>query len=725
MYRSCHSLWIVLLLFAVTGGSNAGDQARVSPALRDESRAETAPLWEHFGPGGGGWIEDVVEHPTNPLELWCMTDLSGLYQSTDAGITWRKRSGPVERGILARKMIASHNRQFCIDPNDPRHMYWGVAQMIWASHDGGETWSAVYGDAPTFGDDKTPHLGMAVTVGRNGAVFAYGQDGMLRTSRDHGQSWQDVARPPIKTNHATDPAFPLAAPDGTLYLTGRSPEGLAVSRDDGRTWQVMLPGQTIVNMKYPSGGKERPATLFALSADGRVYRTDDGGRAFTQVTRVRHRWSPGSRFAGGLAVAPDGAVLVWAAEEQVRSTNWGQTWQPLDINHDWRMGSYAGRNRWSGPQGKCSNLAVSCDGRTWLKCDSSLVARSVDGGASWTGATEGIHVLCYFQSPAFSRQDPNVAMVAALDQGVFVTRDGGKTWEALQIDSRYRDAAWRNHDGSVVRQHPTRADTWFAVVHGHDGPRQPRLFQSNDGGKSWSLILDIGAQFGGVWDKYLSDNEITDLAFDPQNPDIMHVSNYQLGVITSRDGGRTWKQVLQTTNGTSLVVSPSGRHVYLQCQKQHGLYGSHDRGLSWSLVKRADGIDGLAHHPQDDNTLYVTTGQHENWWSRKGRRPGVLLKSTDSGANWEQLAALDGGALYVDPFRPDVMLMSTLAEGRGILRSVDGGHTWHAFHADSITYTCRGFGFGGKPGTVALYNFGNLALCRDLYGPRQNEPPLE
>jgi photosystem II stability/assembly factor-like uncharacterized protein len=109
-----------------------------------------AETWQPFAPGGGGWIEDVVAHPTNPKEVWAMTDLSGLFRSQDAGLTWRKMSADVERGVMARKQIVSHNRQFAIDPKDSKHLYWGVCSMIWASHNGGVTWQAA--GTPQEGD---------------------------------------------------------------------------------------------------------------------------------------------------------------------------------------------------------------------------------------------------------------------------------------------------------------------------------------------------------------------------------------------------------------------------------------------------------------------------------------------------------------------------------------------------------------------------------------------
>lgn len=122
----------------------------------------------------------------------------------------------------------------------------------------------------------------------------------------------------------------------------------------------------------------------------------------------------------------------------------------------------------------------------------------------------------------------------------------------------------------------------------------------------------------------------------------------------------------------------------------------------------------MAHHPTNETTLFVNDGQHENYWSHEGERPSKLLKSTDAGETWTELASLDGGPLYVDPARPEFMLMSTLY-GSGILRSKDGGATWQNFHFDAPSHTARGFSYGGKPGSVTYHMFGNMARTLKLY----------
>ena len=61
--------------------------------------------WQPSGPSGGGWIEDVVPHPTNLQEVWAMTDLSRLFRSQDAGVMWRQPMGvKPARGIASRRI---------------------------------------------------------------------------------------------------------------------------------------------------------------------------------------------------------------------------------------------------------------------------------------------------------------------------------------------------------------------------------------------------------------------------------------------------------------------------------------------------------------------------------------------------------------------------------------------------------------------------------------------
>lgn len=200
---------------------------------------------------------------------------------------------------VSEKADRLDNRQFAIDPKEPLHMYWGTCGMIWASQDGGEHWQPVFGKAPAVGDDQTPAIGHAIAVSASGAVYALDHDSVLRVSQDHGATWAELAKPPVAKNSRDTPAFPFFLADGTLCVSCRPSPGLAVSRDDGKTWELKLADSIILTARATPTG----SGLFALDSTGKLHRTSDGGASFTMIKEVPHKWEPGLRFAGGLAVA--------------------------------------------------------------------------------------------------------------------------------------------------------------------------------------------------------------------------------------------------------------------------------------------------------------------------------------------------------------------------------------------------------------------------------------
>lgn len=202
-------------------------------------------------------------------------------------------------------------------------MYWGVCSMIWASHGGGEHWQPVFGKAPAMGDDQTPATGHAIAVCGNGSVYAMDHDSVMRVSRDHGATWAELAQPPVVKNSRDTPAFPFFLADGTLCVSCRPSPGMAVSRDDGKTWQIQLTESIILNAQATSEGEG----VVAFDSAGKLHRSSHGGVSFTIIKEVPYKWEPGLRFAGGLAAAKGGKVMLWSLEQLVVSSDGGQTWK--------------------------------------------------------------------------------------------------------------------------------------------------------------------------------------------------------------------------------------------------------------------------------------------------------------------------------------------------------------------------------------------------------------
>ena len=58
---------------------------------------------------------------------------------------------------------------------------------------------------------------------------------------------------------------------------------------------------------------------------------------------------------------------------------------------------------------------------------------------------------------------------------------------------------------------------------------------------------------------------ISDIVFDPKNPQVLYIAESFSGVYQSTDSGRTWRQInsaLRTRTINHLVISADGLHLY-------------------------------------------------------------------------------------------------------------------------------------------------------------------
>jgi photosystem II stability/assembly factor-like uncharacterized protein len=116
----------------------------------------------------------------------------------------------------------------------------------------------------------------------------------------------------------------------------------------------------------------------------------------------------------------------------------------------------------------------------------------------------------------------------------------------------------------------------------------------------------------------------------------------------------------------------NGRIVYLVTDNG-SVYRSDNGGQAWSNLwtdpKADQGIDTLVVDGSRSSTLFAA-GQDG------------IFRSTNEGAQWQQVDAHDVGALAVDPANPD---MAYAGGSQKILQTSDGGITWHDPHAFPAT----------------------------------------
>src|ERR1700722_6473485 len=176
--------------------------------------------------------------------------------------------------------------------------------------------------------------------------------------------------------------------------------------------------------------------------------------------------------------------------------------------------------------------------------------------------------------------------------GVYVSRDGGKTWKNTGL----RDG----QQISAVIVDPKNESRGFVAVLGHPyGANAERgVFRTIDG--------------GGTWEKGFYKDENTGavaLAFDPSHANTVYAVLWAArqgpwengawqgpgsGLFKSADGGTTWKQLTKglptTAEGLGRIgldvsrSDPKRLFAVVDCPRLGGLYRSDDAGESWQRV---------------------------------------------------------------------------------------------------------------------------------------------
>jgi photosystem II stability/assembly factor-like uncharacterized protein len=264
--------------------------------------------------------------------------------------------------------------------------------------------------------------------------------------------------------------------------------------------------------------------------------------------------------------------------------------------------------------------------------------------------------------------------------GVYRSRDAGRTWERMGLaDSQHIGRILVDpRDGNVVLV-AAEGPLWSA-----GGDRG--VYRSADGGATWTPVLQIDEHTG-----------VTDLEFDPSNPDVVYAAAYQRrrhvwgflaggpgsGIWKSTDNGRTWREV---TSGLpkgdmgkiGLAVTPADPNlVYATIEAsadERGFYRSRDKGESW-----------------ERRNAYISGGTGPHYYQEIEASPvnpdvvyqmDVFLQVTRDGGKTFEMGETahdkhsDNHALWIDPANPRHLLIGTDA---GVYESFDDGATWRLF----------------------------------------------
>lgn len=261
----------------------------------------------------------------------------------------------------------------------------------------------------------------------------------------------------------------------------------------------------------------------------------------------------------------------------------------------------------------------------------SLRARSI-GPAGMSGRIAAIEAVA---------ADPDRIFVGAATGGVWKSENGGHTWVPVFDDERVLGI------GAVAVFQPNPHIVWVGT--GEGNPRNSAgvgagIYKSLDGGHSWTFL---GLE---------NSERIHRIVLHPTNPNVAYAGvmgrawsdGNQRGVYRTLDGGESWERVLfvnERTGVGDLVMDPENPDKLLAGMWEFrrrpwffesggpgsGLYLTHDGGESWTRLNEADGLPpgdlgrmGLAFSPSDPDVAYALVEAQES----------ALLRSDDGGRTW-------------------------------------------------------------------------------------------
>jgi hypothetical protein len=178
---------------------------------------------------------------------------------------------------------------------------------------------------------------------------------------------------------------------------------------------------------------------------------------------------------------------------------------------------------------------------------------------------------------------------------------------------------------------------------GGDLPTALGLIRSRDGGRTWSSVSELGtADFHSL---ELSEGKLIAGSYG------------QAQVYVSADGGRTFQTRAAPLPLVDLEVDPGDARRWV-ASAENGLYTSHDEGRTW--------------RPRDPtpNSRFAWVAPDELY---RVDPDGPVQRSRDGGAEWEKVGTTGGEPQAL--VAADSVLYAAMLDG-SVRESRDGGRTW-------------------------------------------------
>ncbi|MGM0573289.1 MAG: VPS10 domain-containing protein [Bacteroidota bacterium] len=302
-----------------------------------------------------------------------------------------------------------------------------------------------------------------------------------------------------------------------------------------------------------------------------------------------------------------------------------------------------------------------------------IAVSPVDHDIIWLGSGESLKKARNFTMPG---------------AGVYKSNDAGKSWEHLGLDDTY-------HTGEIAT-HPVDLDKAFVAAMGHFWSTNENrgVYMTEDGGKTWEHVLYIDEKTGANDIVIAPSNP--DIVYASMWENYPGISGKNSGIYKSSDGGKTWEHLtngLPRNKGTGRIglavshTNPDKVYALIdnlsnEKNKHAEVYKTTDGGRSWERTHEEDllifpGIGwyfaDIYVNPHNDERVYalgVRMAYSSNGGKTFSNVGGSIFHLNPSPANFLHL---DMCELWIDPDNPERLL---LASDGGLYQSWNNGKTW-------------------------------------------------
>ena len=490
---------------------------------------------------------------------------SGLFRSTDGGVTWKPLTGNgLPTGTLGRIHVS-------VSAADSKRIYAMIEAAqggLFRSDDGGEHWQRSNDDGRL---SQRAWYFSTILADPKDVNTVYAENTGLFRSTDGGKSFEL-----LPARHGDHHGIWID-PTNTERIIEASDGGASISFDRGKTWSTVY-NQPTAQFYHVSVDNRFPYRVYGAQQDNSsvaIASMDDAG-----AIEQRDWYDVGGGEAGFVLADPRNADIVYGTNENFISRFNKQTMQtqvisawPVDVSgHAARELEH--RFNWTSPlaispfdpdtlyYGMERLYETTDDGMSWKAISSDLTRNDKSKqGPSGGPITKDITSVEYYDTIFAIAESPRargMIWVGTDDGQIQLTRDGGGNW--ANVTPRELPA-W----STISMIEPSRYDTNTAYVavdrHKLDDIK-PYVFRTDDGGKSWRRI-DTGLPEGSFVHAVREDSVKRDLLY----------AATETGVFMSFDSGIHW-QSLQlnlprspvhdlVVRNDDLVIATHGRSFWI------------------------------------------------------------------------------------------------------------------------------------------------------------------